>query len=123
MDGAIHLFPQCASVVWCSVKAQGQLYKALIRSVITYACPAWVFAADIHLLKLQLLEGKVLSDVDKLPRLTSTRALHMVFEVPYVYDYVTEICRKQPEVIQDHEDVNIWTIGQSEAQSRKFKSL
>jgi hypothetical protein len=26
-------------------------HKALIRSVMTYACPAWEFAADTHLLK------------------------------------------------------------------------
>jgi hypothetical protein len=32
------------------------LYKALIRSVITYACPAWELAADTYLLKLQRLK-------------------------------------------------------------------
>jgi hypothetical protein len=31
------------------------LHKALIRSIMTYACPAWEFAADNYLLKLQLL--------------------------------------------------------------------
>jgi hypothetical protein len=29
------------------------LHKALIRSVMTYACPAWEFAAEFQLLKLQ----------------------------------------------------------------------
>jgi hypothetical protein len=28
------------------------LHKALIRSAITYACPAWEFAAETHLSKL-----------------------------------------------------------------------
>jgi hypothetical protein len=28
------------------------LHRLLIRSVLTYACPAWEFAADTHLLKL-----------------------------------------------------------------------
>jgi hypothetical protein len=28
------------------------LHKALIRCIMTYACPAWEFAADNHLLKL-----------------------------------------------------------------------
>jgi hypothetical protein len=32
------------------------LHKALIRSVMTYACPAWEFAAECHLLKLQKLQ-------------------------------------------------------------------
>jgi hypothetical protein len=35
-------------------------HKALIRSVLTYACPAWEFAADTHLLKLQRLQNKVI---------------------------------------------------------------
>jgi hypothetical protein len=29
------------------------LHKALIRSVMTYACPTWDFEADTHLMKLQ----------------------------------------------------------------------
>jgi hypothetical protein len=36
------------------------LHKALIRSVMTYACPVWEFAAECHLLKLQRLQNKVL---------------------------------------------------------------
>jgi len=28
------------------------LYKALMRSKMTYVCPDWEFAADSHLLKL-----------------------------------------------------------------------
>jgi hypothetical protein len=36
------------------------LYKAMIRSVMTYACPTWEYAADAHLLKLQRLQNIVL---------------------------------------------------------------
>jgi hypothetical protein len=31
------------------------LHKALIRCVMTYACPAWEFANDTHLIKFQCL--------------------------------------------------------------------
>jgi hypothetical protein len=34
------------------------LHKVLIRSVTTYACPAWEFAADTSLLKLQRLKTR-----------------------------------------------------------------
>jgi hypothetical protein len=34
--------------------------KALIRSIMTYACPTWEYAADAHLLKLQRLQNRVL---------------------------------------------------------------
>jgi hypothetical protein len=30
---------------------------ALIRTVMTYACPTWDFAADTHLMKLQCLQN------------------------------------------------------------------
>jgi hypothetical protein len=36
------------------------VHKALIRSVTTFASPAWEFAADTHLLKLQHLQNKVI---------------------------------------------------------------
>jgi hypothetical protein len=31
------------------------LYKALIKSVMTYACPTWQYAADAHFFKLRRL--------------------------------------------------------------------
>jgi hypothetical protein len=39
------------------------LHKALIRSVMTYACPAWEFAAECHLQKLQRQQNKVLHTI------------------------------------------------------------
>jgi hypothetical protein len=36
------------------------LYKALIRSVMTYACPTWEYVVASHLLKLQCLQNRVL---------------------------------------------------------------
>jgi hypothetical protein len=46
------------------------LYKALNRSIITYASPAWECAADNHLLKLKLLQNKVLRTIGNFPRHT-----------------------------------------------------
>jgi hypothetical protein len=46
------------------------LLKALIRSVMTYACPAWEFVAESHLLKLQRLQNRVLRTIGKFPRRT-----------------------------------------------------
>jgi hypothetical protein len=35
-----------------NAKIKLTLHKALIRSVMTYACPAWEFAAETYILKL-----------------------------------------------------------------------
>jgi hypothetical protein len=66
----------------------------------TYACPAWEFAADKHLLKLQRLQNKVLRTTGNFPRCTPVRDLHMAFKLPYIYDHITKLCRQQAEVIQ-----------------------
>jgi hypothetical protein len=75
------------------------LHKALIRSIMTYTCPAWKFAADNHLLKLRRLKNKVLRTFGNFPRHTLARELHMAFKLLYVHDYKTKLCRQQSEVI------------------------
>jgi hypothetical protein len=52
----------------------------------TYACPAWDFAADTHILKMQSLKNKVLRSVGSFPRRTPACELHVAFEILYVYD-------------------------------------
>jgi hypothetical protein len=73
----------------------------------TYACPAWELATDTYLLKLQRLQNKVLRATGNFPRRTLVHDLHTVFNLPYVYDYITNLCRKQAEVIQNHENEHV----------------
>jgi hypothetical protein len=49
--------------------------------------------------------------------------LHMAFNLPYVYDYITKLCRQQAEVIQIHENASVRNSGQGEARHRKYKRL
>jgi hypothetical protein len=51
----------------------------------TYACPAWEFATETYLLKLQRLQNKVLGTIGSFPRRLSVRDMHMSFQIPYVY--------------------------------------
>jgi hypothetical protein len=49
--------------------------------------------------------------------------LHLEFKIPYVYDYITKLYRRQAEVIPNHENPNALAIGQGEAKYRKYKRL
>jgi hypothetical protein len=69
----------------------------------TYACLAWEFVAETHLLKLQQLQNKILHTVGNFPRGTSVCNMHAAFHIPYVYDYITNLCRQQVKVIQNRE--------------------
>jgi hypothetical protein len=91
----------------------------------TYAGLAWIFAAETYLLKLQHLQNKVLRTSGNLPRRIQVRDMHVAFQIPYVYDYVTKLCWRQAEIIHNHENEieNVRNIGQGEARHRKHKRL
>jgi hypothetical protein len=46
------------------------LHRALIRSVMPYACSTWEFVADTHHLKLQHIQNKILHIIGNFPRCT-----------------------------------------------------
>jgi hypothetical protein len=74
-------------------------------------------------MKLQRLQNKVLRTTGNLLRRTLIRDLHIAFKIPYVYDYITKLCRQQTEVIQNHDNENVHNIRQGEARHRKHKRL
>jgi hypothetical protein len=84
-----------------------------------YACPAWELAADTYFLKLQGMQNKVSRTIRNFPRRTPVRDLHIAFNFPYVYDYITKLCRRQTEVIRNNENEHVRGIGQDEARRRK----
>jgi hypothetical protein len=64
-----------------------------IRSIIIYASSVPEFAEDTHLMKLQLLQKKVLRTIGKFHRNIPIRDMHISFKIPYVYDFITKLCR------------------------------
>jgi hypothetical protein len=44
----------------------------------------------------------------------------LAFKIPYVYVYITKLCRRQAEVILNHENPNVRAIGQGEPRHRKY---
>jgi hypothetical protein len=87
-------------------------------SAINYA---WEFTAEIQLLQLQHLQNWVLCTTGNFPRKKSVREMLLAFQVPYVYDCITKLCRRQAEFIHNHE--NICRIEQGETPHRKYKRL
>jgi hypothetical protein len=86
------------------------LHKALIRSVLTYACPTCAYAADAHLLKLQRLQNRVLRAIGNADRRTLVRELRVAFKIHYIYDYIIKLCRKQVEAIRNNLNPNVRAI-------------
>jgi hypothetical protein len=86
-----------------SIKSKMTLYKELVRSKMTYACPTWESAADTHLMKLQHLQNKILWVTGGFPRRTLTHYMHMAFQIPYIYEFIkkhAENRRKSYKIIR-----------------------
>jgi hypothetical protein len=66
-----------------------------------YACLAWEIEAETHLLKLQRLQNKVISTIGNFRRSTSVRDMHVTFQIQYAYDYITQSCKQQAEIVQN----------------------
>jgi hypothetical protein len=99
------------------------ILRVLIRSVMTYACPAWEFAAETQPMKLQRLQNWVLPTIGNFPRRMSVHGLDVAFQVPYVYDYITKLCRQQTGAIQSNDNKKVHKIGKGEARHRKYRKL
>jgi hypothetical protein len=72
---------------------------------------------------LQRLQNRVHRATGNLDRRIPVREFHVAFKIPYVYDYVTKLCRTQIEVILNHVNPNARDTGQGEAIYRKYKRL
>jgi hypothetical protein len=53
------------------------------------------------------LQNRVQHTIGNFPRCTSVRDLHVAFQIPYEYDFITKLCRQQAEVIQNHDNENV----------------
>jgi hypothetical protein len=79
-------------------------------------------AADTYILKLQRMQ-KNFCTIGNYPSCTPVPDLHTAFNLPYVYDYITKLCRQQAEVIQNHGNEHVRGIGQGDARHRKYKTF
>jgi hypothetical protein len=72
---------------------------------------------------LQRLQNKVLRTIGNFPTWTPICDLHTDFNLLYVYDYITKLCRQQTEVVQSDKNEYICGTRQGGARHRKYKRL
>jgi hypothetical protein len=62
-------------------KIRTHLYKSLIRPILLYGAPAWGYAAKSSVVKLQVIQNKILRNIDDGDRYTSNKAIHIALDV------------------------------------------
>jgi hypothetical protein len=81
----------------------------------TYASPAWEFAADTHCktkysAPLAIIQG-------------AHRFAICTFQIPFVYDYITKLSRQQAEVIQNHANENVRNMDKAKPVTENTRGL
>ncbi|KAJ4437059.1 hypothetical protein ANN_17194 [Periplaneta americana] len=95
------------------------MYKALIRSVITYAAPAWGFAAVSHLRKLQVIQNQVIRLITHLPRVASRRKFHDELELPTIDEFIARLARNLYAEARANPNPLISGLGQYDPRLRR----
>jgi hypothetical protein len=83
-----------------------------------YVGPAWKFARGAYLSKLLSLQNNALRMFGEFPKNIRIHETHVAFEIPYVYDFITNLCRQQA-VTRNHANENICNSRKEEASQMK----
>lgn len=67
------------------------LYKTIFRSILLYACPIWGNCAQVHLLKIQRVQNKVLKIIHNLPSDYPTQHLHRLSDILLINQQIYKI--------------------------------
>lgn len=74
-----------------NTKNKLQVYKSVIRPILTYASIVWRTAAQSNRKQIQILQNKCLKIIMKLPRRFSTNELHSRTNMPTIAEFTNKI--------------------------------
>jgi hypothetical protein len=98
------------------------LFFVAFSLIFIFMCACLVFSLSLLSVEdgnLQRLQTMVLRTTGNFPMRTLVRDMHVDFQVPYFYDYITKLCRRKTEIVQNH----VRNIAQGETSHTKYKRL
>jgi hypothetical protein len=69
------------------------------------------------------LQKRVMRAIGNLDRCTLVHVLHVALKISYLYNYVSELCKKNVELIENHLNPIAVTIGQGENMNMHTRGL
>ncbi len=108
-----------------SEKTKIIIYKACIRSILTYAAPVWLPINNEKWIKLQIIQNKVIRHALKLPRNTPIKTLNEEAELELIKEFCLRITEKHFATSRNINNSYIQEIGEMprnlSKRSKKFK--
>lgn len=90
----VTLYPLINKKSYINVKNKLQIYKTIVRPMLTYGCPIWNMTCASNYQKLQILQNKFLRLVGNYPRYTPIHQLHDELKIEYISAYVKHITKR-----------------------------
>lgn len=106
-----------------SVDCKIRLFKAVIRPILSYACPVFVNCAKSHLNKIQTFQNKVLRIMlnVKWSDFIPNEKIHMDGKIPEILPFFIKITNKFYSSCNNHENPLINSLGQYDYNSLEFR--
>jgi hypothetical protein len=106
------LFPILNKSSTIDINLELIIYKSLLRSILTYTCPVWGYAANTYINKLQTFQNKVLRIITKLPRVTPIVTLHEQTGMALIRSRIKKITGALYQKSAGSENSQIQELGQ-----------
>lgn len=72
-------------------RTKTNLYKIMIRPILTYGAATWCNASKQNLIKIQIFQNKILKIIANTPRYTLTRVLHRDLNMATIKEFLHKI--------------------------------
>lgn len=99
------------------------LYKALIRSLVTYACPVWSNASTTNIKKIQTLQNKILRIAVDAPWFIRNEQLHDELCIDYIANFIKMLTKNFYSNLNKCPSATRLHIGQRNIHSRIKRKL
>ena len=93
-----------------NIKTMTNLYKALIRSVLTYGFPAFLLAEGKIWTRLQIIQSKALRAAMGVPAYTSTDFIHRITNTPRIQEYSMVLLKRAATRAKEQRDNSLTKI-------------
>jgi hypothetical protein len=108
----VQLFPLLAKESTLSVGTKLQIYKAVIRSTLTYAAPTWCSISNSTYRNLEVVQNKCIRDIANAPRGAPISHLLATLGVETIQTYVRRIAESFYAKCYLHPNPMVGAIGQ-----------
>ncbi|GFV19825.1 RNA-directed DNA polymerase from mobile element jockey [Trichonephila clavipes] len=87
-----------------SLENKVNLYKQVLRPIITYASPVWGAAAATNMKKIQVIQNKILRLITNAPWYVRNDVIHYDLHMEPISSYITKLARNVFRSIENHDN-------------------